>query len=184
MSEIASAGQLRMSFLRWAMVTVPATLLLGFLSSSLAPAGSENAWYVALQKPALNPPGWVFPVVWSALYVMLGFALAMILNARGARGRGLALTLFAVQLAANFAWSPVFFGLHRIGLALALIGVMLVFAIAATFAFAPIRRGAAWLMLPYLVWISFAGVLTWRIGQLNPGAEALVPAQSSTQIPL
>lgn len=182
MSEIASAGQLRMSYLRWAMVTVPAMLLIGFLSSSLAPSGSDSAWYVALQKPDLNPPDWVFPVVWTSLYILMGLALAMILNARRARGKGVALTLFAVQIAANFVWSPTFFGAHRIGLALGLIGVMLVFSIAATFAFARIRKGAAWLMLPYLVWISFAGVLNWRIGELNPNAETLVPAESSTQI--
>ena len=97
MSGIASKGQLRMSFLRWAIVTVPLILLLGFASGRAVPAGSENSWYVALQKPALTPPGWVFPVAWTSLYILLGLAVALILHARGARGRGLALAVFAVQ---------------------------------------------------------------------------------------
>src|SRR3982750_1929694 len=85
---IASKGQLRMSFLRWAVVTVPLILLLGFLSGRSVRVGSGNAWSMALRKPARNPPGWVFPVVWTALYILIGLALAMILNARGARLRG------------------------------------------------------------------------------------------------
>ncbi len=182
MSELASKGQLMMSFVRWAMVSVPAVLLLGFLSASLAPSGSDNAWYASLAKPELTPPDWLFPVAWTLLYILMGLALAMVLNARGARGRTIAILLFVAQLAANLAWSPVFFGMHKVGLGLALIGVMLVLAIATTFAFARIRTTAAWLMLPYLMWISFAGVLNWRIGQLNPNAETLVPGASSTQI--
>ena len=118
MSGIASKGQLRMSFLRWAIVTVPLILLLGFASGRAVPAGSENNWYVALQKPELTPPGWVFPVAWTSLYILLGLAVALILHARGARGRGLALAVFAVQFALNLAWTPLFFGAHRIGAAI------------------------------------------------------------------
>lgn len=184
MREIASKGQLRAAYLRWAVVTVPLVLLLGFASASLAPNGSKNPWYRALVQPEVQPPDWAFPVVWSTLYVMLGLALAMVVNARGSRGRGGAIALFAAALAANYAWSPTFFAAHKVGLALAIIVVMLVLGIATTFAFARIRKAAAWLMVPYLVWVSFAGVLNWRIGQLNPDAEALVPGSSSTQIAL
>jgi len=183
-SEIASKDQLRISFLRWAVVTVPFVLLLGFASGRLVPSGNDNSWYVALIKPELTPPGWVFPLAWTTLYICLGLALAMIADARGARGRGLALTLFFAQLAANLAWTPVFFGAHMVDAALALIVVILGLSIATTFAFARIRRPAAWLMLPYMVWISFAGVLTFSIGQLNPDAENLDPAGSTTQITL
>ncbi|WP_267348861.1 TspO/MBR family protein [Sphingomonas sp. GM_Shp_2] len=171
-----------MSFLRWAIVTVPGVLLLGFASGRSVPSGSENGWYVALTKPELTPPGWVFPVAWTTLYILLGLALAVVLNARGARGRGVAVGLFAVQLALNLAWTPTFFGAHRVTLAFAIIVAMLLVAIATTFAFARIRRVAAWLMLPYLVWISFAGVLTWSIGRLNPGADALVPGARTSQM--
>ncbi|MBB4085798.1 TspO/MBR family protein [Sphingomonas carotinifaciens] len=171
-----------MSFLRWAIVTVPGVLLLGFASGRSVPSGSENGWYVALTKPELTPPGWVFPVAWTTLYILLGLALAVVLNARGARGRGVAVGLFAVQLALNLAWTPTFFGAHRVTLAFAIIVAMLLASIATTFAFARIRRVAAWLMLPYLVWISFAGVLTWSIGRLNPGADTLVPGARTSQM--
>ncbi len=182
MSGIASKGQLRMSFLRWAIVTVPLILLLGFASGRAVPAGSENNWYVALQKPELTPPGWVFPVAWTSLYILLGLAVALILHARGARGRGLALAVFAVQFALNLAWTPLFFGAHRIGAALVVIVAMLLLSIVTTVLFGRIRTAAAWLMVPYMVWISFAGVLTWRIGQLNPGAETLVPGAHTSQM--
>ena len=82
----------------------------------------------------------------------------------------------------NLAWTPLFFGAHKVGLALIVIVAILALSIATTFSFAPIRRGAAWLMLPYLVWLSFAGVLNWRIGQLNPDAESLVPGAQTSQM--
>lgn len=182
MGQIASKTQLRMSFLRWAVVTVPLLFLLGFLAGRSVPAGAENHWYVALEKPAINPPDWVFPIAWSILYLLIGLAVAMVLNARGARGRGVAIALFVVQFALNLCWQPTFFGAHRIDLALDITIAMLVVGIAATVAFARVRTVAAWLMVPYLVWISFAGVLTWRIGQLNPNAATLVPAQHTTQM--
>ncbi|MFE8584360.1 TspO/MBR family protein [Sphingomonas sp. NCPPB 2930] len=171
-----------MSFLRWAIVIVPLILLLGFASGRAVPSGSENLWYQALTKPELNPPGWVFPVVWTMLYIMIGLALAMIVHARGARGRGVAIGLFVVQFALNLAWTPLFFGAHLVDIALFVIVAILAVSIATTFAFARIRRGAAWLMLPYLVWLSFAGVLNWRIGQLNPNAESLVPRAQTSQM--
>jgi len=179
---IASKGQLRMSFARWAVFTVPLILLLGFASGRAVPAGSDNAWYVALQKPALTPPGWVFPVAWTSLYILMGLAAAMILHARGARGRGMALATFALQFVLNLAWTPLFFGLHRVGAALGVIVAILVVATVTTVLFGRIRSMAAWLMVPYLVWISFAGVLTWRIGQLNPDAETLVPTAHTSQM--
>lgn len=171
-----------MSFLRWAIVTVPLILLLGFASGRAVPSGSENSWYMALQKPELTPPGWVFPVAWTTLYVLMGLSVAMILHARGARGRGIALGVFAVQFALNLAWTPLFFGMHRVGAALGVIVAMLVLGIVAAVLFGRIRPLAAWLLVPYLVWISFAGVLTFRIGQLNPDAETLVPAAHTSQM--
>ncbi len=182
MNVVASKGQLRMSFLRWAAVSVPLILLLGFASGRAVPTGADSGWYMALAKPDLNPPGWVFPIVWTGLYILMGVALAMILHARGAKGRGPAIGLFGVQFALNLIWTPLFFGMHRVEAALLVIVAMLVVAIATTVAFSRIRVAAAWLMVPYLVWISFAGVLTWRIGQLNPDAETLVPAAHTSQM--
>jgi len=182
LSEIASKGQLRQSYLRWAAITVPLILLLGFLSGSGVTAGGDSGWYRGLAKPALNPPDWVFPVAWTTIYVLLGLALAMILNARGAAGRALAVLLFALSFGGSLGWMPLFFGAHRIGAALWLIVFMLVTGCAAAVVFARIRNTAAWLLVPYLVWISFAGVLTWRIGQMNPGAERLAPGASASQM--
>jgi translocator protein len=182
LSEIASKGQLRQSFLRWAAFTVPAVLLLGFLSGGVVAAGDDSAWYQGLAKPALTPPGWAFPVAWTLIYVLLGLALAMVLNARGAAGRGPAVALFALSFAGALAWMPLFFGAHRVAAASWLILAMLATGIAASFAFSRVRAVAGWLLVPYLVWISFAGVLTWRIAQLNPDASSLAPGARASQM--
>ena len=182
MGGIALAGQLRWSFARWAIVCVPLVLLLGFLAGRSVPAGSDNAWYVALAKPAVTPPDWVFPVAWSLIYVLLGLAVAVVLNARGARGRGGAVALFALEIVALMAWQPLFFGAHRIGAALALIGLVFVAGIVVALLFGRVRPVAAWLVVPLLAWVGFAGALTWRIAQLNPDAGRLAPGPRTTQM--
>ena len=184
MTGIASRAQLRMSFLRYALFTVPAVLLLGTLSGRLANSGNGNPWFDALVKPAAMPPGWVFGAAWTILYVLLGLALAMILHARGARGRGLAVGLFLVQLALNYCWSPLFFAGHRVQAALVLILLMIALSAACAFLFARIRKAAALLMLPYIAWLAFAASLTWQVDALNPNAAELVPAEASADIPL
>ncbi len=181
-SELASKGQIRMSFLRWAVVTVPLILLLGFASGRSVAAGGDSAWYVALAKPEVNPPDFVFPIVWSTLYVLLGLALAVVLNARGARGRWPAVAMFAIAFGLSLVWTPLFFGAHRIQAALGVIGAMLATGIVTTILFGRVRRAAAWLMVPYLVWISFAGVLNWRIGQLNPDGQGVAPPARTSQM--
>jgi translocator protein len=182
MSELASASQLRMSYLRWALVTVPGVMFLGFLSGRASQSGYGNPWFDALIKPAIMPPGWLFGVAWSILYVMLGLALAMILNARGNRYRGYAVALFAVAFVLNLAWSPLFFAAHQVVAAFVLLLFMLIFAILTTIAFGQVRTAAAWLMVPYLMWLCFAGILNWQVHELNPDAERLAPAGPSTQI--
>jgi benzodiazapine receptor len=184
MGEIASPSQLRLSFLRWALFTVPLVLLLGIGSGRLSGSGYGNPWFDALVKPDIMPPGWAFGAAWTIIYILMGISLAIILHARRARGRKSAIALFVVQLALNLAWSPLFFGAHRVEaafwLALALIGL----AALTTISFARIRQGAGLLMLPYIAWLVFAALLTFEIHRLNPDAEALAPAGSSTQIAL
>ena len=182
MTEIASKGQLRWSFVRWAAVAVPGVLLLGFLAGGLVASGRDNAWYAGLIKPPLTPPDWVFPIAWSLIYAAMGLALATVLNARGARGRGLAIALFAVVLLLLLGWQPLFFAAHQIAAATALIVAVLLLGVGATVLFARIRRAAAWLMVPLLVWIGFAGVLCWRLGQLNPDAARVAPGAHTTQM--
>jgi translocator protein len=182
MSEIATPGQLRMSFVRWALVTVPAILLIGNVMGMISNSGYNNRWFTAMDLPPITPPGYVFGIAWAILYVMLGLVAAMILNARGAKGRGLALTLFFTQLLLNFAWSPLFFAAHQVTAAMWLIGLILIVSIAATFAIAPIRKAAAWMLVPYMVWLSFATILNYQIDARNPDAETLVPPAATTQI--
>ena len=182
MVEIASQSQLRMSFLRWALFIVPAILLLGFLSGQYSGSGEENRWYMELAKPAITPPGWVFPVVWTSLYIMMGLSLSMILHARGAKGRGLAVTLFILQLIGNLLWSPLFFAMHQVSQALILVIGILLLAIVTTFLFARIRKAAAWLLVPYMAWLTVASLLNYQIDVLNPDAETLVVPAAATQI--
>lgn len=184
MSELASPGQLRWSFLRWALVCVPAILLFGILSGRLSNSGYGNPWFDALAKPAIMPPGWAFGAAWTILYILMGLALAIILNARGARGRGTAIALFAGQFVLNLAWSPLFFAAHKITPAFWVIVALLVLAALTTAAFARIRRVAALLMLPYLAWLGFAATLNYQFIALNPDAETLVPTVPKAQIDL
>ncbi|WP_156681613.1 TspO/MBR family protein [Sphingomonas profundi] len=182
MGQVASKQQLRMAFLRWAIVIVPLVLMLGILSGRLSGSGFGNPWFAALAKPAFMPPGWAFGAAWTILYLLIGFAFAMIVAARGARRRGLAIGLFVAQLALNLAWSPLFFAGHQVSAALILMIVLIVLAAATTLAFARIRPVAGTLMLPYLAWLLFAGALNLTIDRMNPDAEALAPGTARTQI--
>ncbi len=184
MGELASAGQLRAGFWRWAIVTVPLCNLLGFLAGSVSNSGYGNPWFDALEKPWFMPPGWLFPVAWTTLYTLLGIALAMILNARGAPRRGLAIGLFVVTFALNLAWSPVFFAMHQMTVGLWVLAGMFATAIPCAFLFGDIRKIAGWLFVPYLAWLCVATALNYDIRRLNPGADGLVLDGSGTQIDL
>lgn len=184
MGQIASQSQLRMAFVRRALVLVPLILLLGMVSGWLANSGYGNPWFDALRKPAIMPPGWAFGVAWTILYVLMGFALALVVSARGARGRRVAIAFFAVQLVLNLAWSPLFFAAHQVTAALALIGILLVVVVMTTWRFLRIRPIAGLLLLPYLAWLIFATVLNFELMRLNPDAETLAPGRARTQISL
>ena len=155
-----------------ALVTVPAIVVVGSLMGIVSNSGFENGWYAALEKPAFQPPGWAFGVMWTTLYTMLGIALAAIWNEPPSPMRRTALILFFVQLALNFAWSPIFFGAQMIDVALVTILVMLILATATANMFRRIRPVAGWLMLPYLLWLCVATALNYETGKLNPGADA------------
>lgn len=182
MTYLASSGQLRASLLRWSLFTVPLVVALGFLSGQAAGSGPGNPWFDALQKPAIYPPPAAFGIVWSVLYVMMGIALAMVLSARGARGRAMAAVAFVVQLAINLAWSPTFFALHQITAAF-WITVAMAMAIGITMAlFWRIRPVAGMLLLPYLAWVCFAAVLTYEFLRLNPDADGAFGSASTVRV--
>jgi tryptophan-rich sensory protein len=165
MNRLASPAQLRASVLRWALFLVPAVMLLGFLSGQFAGSTADNPWFAALDKPATFPPPATFGIVWGILYALMGFALALVCAAWGARYRTPAILAFVLQLALNLAWSPVFFGEHQIRLVLD-VAVLLTVVL-----FWKVRRMAGLLLLPYLAWILFATVLNWQFLQLNPEAD-------------
>lgn len=184
MTGIASKSQLRMSFLRYALFTVPAVVLLGSLSGALSNSGYGNLWFDALRKPDFMPPGWAFGAAWTALYILIGLSLAMLLHAKGAKGRGRLIGLFLLQLALNYAWSPVFFALHEVALALSLVAAMIVLTLVLIVLLWPVRKAASLLLVPYLAWLCFAAALNFQILALNPDAAALAPPGASTDIEL
>ena len=171
MTELASPGQLRAAFLRWSLFIVPGILFLGFYSGAVAGSGDGTPWFMELVKPSLYPPPQVFGIVWSALYVLIGLALAMVITARGALGRGIAIAAFGVQLLLNLAWSPMFFGAHQMLAALVLLVVLDAAIIVTVVLFRRVRPLAAGLMLPYLAWCLFATLLNWQFLQANPGGQ-------------
>ena len=155
---------------RLAFVCVPLVLGIGLLMGQLSGSGYGNNWFDALAKPPTMPPGWAFGIAWSILYVLLGLALAVVLAAPPSRAKTVGLALFSVQLAINFAWSPLFFAMHQVALALAAIATMTILSVFAAANFARVRPLAAWLMLPYIGWLTFAAHLNYEILRLNPGA--------------
>jgi len=142
--------------LAFLVIVIGGGLLIGF---TIQP----GEWYAALAKPPFNPPNWVFAPVWTLLYVLIAFAGARTFE----RGGGAGLALWVAQLALNFAWTPVFFGLHRIGAGL----VVIVALLAAILAFIATRwnadRVSALLFVPYAAWVAFATLLNASILALN-----------------
>jgi tryptophan-rich sensory protein len=135
------------------------------LSPLLSPAAGQ--WYAALAKPAWTPPDHWFAPLWVLLYVLMGSSVWLIARERYHRGRNVALAAYAVQLLLNAAWGPLFFGARNIGAGLFVI-VALWLAVAWTVReFAAVRPAAAWMLVPYWVWVSVAGALNLAIWKLN-----------------
>ena len=116
-----------------ALWTVPAVVLLGFASGWASGSGYGTPWFDALRKPWFMPPGWLFPVAWTTLYILMGISAAMLIQARART----ALLLFAAQLVLNLAWSPIFFAAHQVGAALVVILLLDVAVLAAAVAAIP-----------------------------------------------
>jgi tryptophan-rich sensory protein len=127
-----------------------------------------RTWYQEIRKPGFSPPDWLFGPVWTALYAMMGAAAWLVWRKGDAAGRDVALALFAVQLALNAAWSPIFFGLRSFGGAFVDIVALWIAIAASLVAFWRISMPAGVLLAPYLVWVGFAAVLNLAIWRLNP----------------
>lgn len=143
-------------------------LALSFGVAAFGRAFPAGEWYAGLQKPAWNPPNWIFAPVWSALYAMMGTAAWLVWRCEISQTRRTALQLYLAQLLLNALWSPLFFGLHNPGLAfLEIIGLWI--ALGGTIlASWKVNRSAAALLIPYLAWITFASALNFAIWRLNP----------------
>ena len=163
---------------------MPAIVLAGSASGWLSNSGYGNDWFDGLAKPFFMPPGWAFGVVWPILYSCWAWRWRIILAEPPLERRRNALILFFLQLALNFAWSPIFFAAHMITPALIVIVLMAGLAAVAAGQFRRIRPVAGYLMLPYLLWLCFAATLNKAIGDLNPGAGVRWSARPIVEIPV
>lgn len=141
---------------------------------SLATSSSIYTWYASINKPTFNPPNWLFGPVWTVLFIMMAIAFFLVWN-QGAEKkkdknkdyRKSALLFFSIQLAANVLWSFVFFFFQNPGMAFLEIMVLWLTIILVIYYFENLNRLAAWLMIPYLFWVSFAAFLNFVIWQMN-----------------
>lgn len=149
------------------IIAIVVSELAGIIGSVFT-ASSIEGWYAGIVKPSLNPPAWVFGPVWTTLFALMGIA-AFIVWRKGLDRRDvkIALGIFVLQLALNTLWSIVFFGFHSLGGALVEIVFLWLAILATIIAFSKISKPAAWLLAPYIAWVSFAGYLNYALWILN-----------------
>lgn len=151
-----------------AILCIGICMLFAFAGSLFTPvAGSW--YYTTLVKPPWNPPSWLFPPVWSVLFILMGIALSLVLD-KGLDKKQVKLSalFFGIQLLLNLGWSASFFGLKSPLAGFSEILVLWVFIVMTIFVFARVSRSAALLLVPYLLWVSFASYLNFVILRLNP----------------
>jgi len=149
------------------LVCVAVMLFLGGAGGWVT-ARAIPGWYAGLEKPPGTPPNAVFGPVWSVLYLMMGVALARVWHfAPAGPEKRRAITRFVIQLVLNLAWTPLFFGAHLVSVALAVIVALWVMILLTIFAFKPLDRIAAFLLVPYLIWVGYAGYLNAGFFVLN-----------------
>lgn len=139
-----------------------AACLAAGVTGGLFPPGE---WYRQLNKPRWTPPDWVFPVTWLVLYICMAWAAARV---AGRPDNGLALALWSLQIAFNGLWTPVFFGLQRIRLGMAVVGFLWLSVASCLLALWQVDWIAGALFVPYLVWVTIASALNATVWQLNP----------------
>lgn len=138
-------------------------------AGSLFTVQGLGEWYGTLQRPAIAPPNWVFGPVWTTLFALIGVALWLVWRQAGESPRNVrvAAGVFAVHFAFNLGWSAAFFGLQEIGLGLAVILALWGLIVATMWAFARVDRRAGLLLVPYLLWVTFATYLNYQFWVLN-----------------
>ncbi|HVG40343.1 MAG TPA: TspO/MBR family protein [Chitinophagaceae bacterium] len=136
--------------------------------SGLITSSNINNWYTFLNKPSWNPPNWVFGPVWTTLYIMMGIAFYLIWKSDDSnKEKRISITLFFIQLVLNFFWSIIFFYYHHLLGAFIEIIFLWTTILLTIFSFAKVSKLAAWLLVPYISWVSFATILTYTVWQLN-----------------
>lgn len=148
------------------LIALAGFALATFTAASSGAVFRPGAWYAALRKPPWTPPNWAFPVVWSVLYLAIATAGWLIWET-GGRSALPAIGLFAIHLVLNGLWSYLFFGRRRLDWAMAEVVALWLSIAAMIAAFAPINPVAAWLLAPYLAWVTIASFLNFRLLQLN-----------------
>lgn len=182
MNVLASKAQLRASFLRWMLFMAPLVMLIGFAAGQLG--GPDTAWFAGLVKPAIFPPPVTFGIVWTILFIMIGCALALVAGAWGADGRAIALIAFALHFIGTQSWSAVFFGMQDMVAGLMVLGYGVVSLLIALALIWRVRRVAALLLLPYLGWLCFAGVLNYQFMVANPDGGTSGDSGAITRVEL
>lgn len=148
-------------------ISILIPLLVGAIAGYFTTSG-VNGWYAVANKPWFNPPNWIFAPVWTSLYILMGIALFLVWRSDADKTiKQTAIVLFAVQLTLNFFWSFIFFKLQQPGWAFAEIILMWVMILLTILWFGKISSTAAWLLVPYICWVSFASVLNYSIWRLN-----------------
>lgn len=148
------------------VISILIPLVAGFLGSIFT-TPAVRSWYLVINKPVWNPPSWVFGPVWTILFIMMGVALYLVWSVKMNNKVRMALKMFGAQLVLNILWSVFFFGLGNFWMAFGEI-IILWIAIALTIVyFLKVNRTAGWLLLPYIMWVSFASYLNFTIAFLN-----------------
>lgn len=150
--------------------------LIGFgaacaLAASMGSIFRPGDWYERLDKPAWRPPNWAFAPAWTILYLMIAVSGWLVWRRHGFAGATLPLAIYAMQLLLNMAWTPIFFGLRRPGFAFAEILLLWLAIVATIVSFAPLHA-AAWLLVPYLAWVTFAAALNFSVWRRNRSCGA------------
>ena len=142
-------------------------LALCFAASITGVLVSTTGWYAGLYKPSWNPPAWIFGPVWTLLYVLMAVAAWLVWREGGWKRQRLPLGLFLLQWLLSALWTPLFFGLHRSGLAFAEIVLLWLVLATTLWSFWQVRKAAGVLLVPYLAWVTFAAMLNFTIWRLN-----------------
>lgn len=142
-------------------------LLISALVAWFGAQFNTGQWYTTISKPTWTPPGWLFGPVWTMLYIMMATAAFLVWRATQRTFKNKTIQLYLIKMLFNASWSWVFFGLHQIGWAVANIVILLILIIIVSMKFYRINKTAGYLMLPYLLWVSFATILNFNIWLLN-----------------